>query len=103
MTTIQLCDEPTTLTLREVAEQLANCGAIQLVDDEIIGDVRLEFEADLEVEIDKVVDGDPRCREYNERSETWTLGDIRCYFTMADFYAWGKDENGEYCLYCFGC
>ena len=103
MTTINFYDEPASLTLREVAEQLENCGAIHLDEDEAIGECRLECGTDLEIDINKVIEDDPRCSGYLDHTESLTLSDIRDYFTAADYYAWGKDENGDDRLYCFGC
>ena len=103
MTTIQLYDAPTCLSLKEVADQLANCGAIELASNETIGDCRLEVGDDLEVDINKVIEDDPRCTGYLVRTETLDMVDIRKHFTAADYYAWGKDENGDDMLYCFGC
>ena len=103
MTTIQLYDEPTCLTLREVAEQLVGCGAIPVAEDEDIGNASLENGTDLTVEINRAVEGDPRCSGYNVRTDVVTMYHIREWFTQADYYAWGKDEDGDDCLYCFGC
>ena len=97
-----LMDTPV-LSLREVVEQLENCGAIELAADEKIGEVRLEYGTGLEVDIDKVIEDDPRCSGYNDRTETFTISDIRDYFTAADYYAWAKDEDGDDVLMCFGC
>ena len=103
MTTIQLYDEPTTLTLREVADQLAACGAFALDGGEDIGEVRLEFGSDLEIDIVRRIEDDPRCSGYLDHTETLGLSDICQHFTLADHYAWGKDASGDDCLYCFGC
>ena len=91
------------LTPREVAEQLRDCGAIELAADEKIGEVRLECGTDLEIDIDKVIEDDPRCSGYTDRTETFTMSDITDYFTAADYYAWAKDEDGNDVLMCFGC
>lgn len=91
------------LTPREVAEQLRDCGAIELAADEKIGEVRLEFGTDLEIDIDKVIEDDPRCSGYTDRTETFTIGDIGYHFTAADYYAWARDESGDDVLLCFGC
>ena len=91
------------LTPREVAEQLRDCGAIELAADEKIGEVRLEFGMDLEIDIDKVIEDDPRCSGYTDRTETFTMSDITDYFTAADYYAWAKDEDGNDVLMSFGC
>ena len=91
------------LTIREVAEQLANCGAIELEKDERIGNVELEFGTDLSIEIEKVIEDDPRCSGYTDRTETFTVSDITDYFTSADYYAWARDEDGDDVLMCFGC
>ena len=64
MVKIELYDEPTILSLREVAEQLVGCGGISIEADEEIGECRLEFGADLEVDINRVIKGDPRCSGY---------------------------------------
>ena len=103
MTTIELYEEPQCLTLREVAEQLVNCGAIPIAEDEEIGDVQLESGTDLVVEIKKVIEDDPRCSGYSVRTDIMTMYHIREWFLQADYYAWGKDDNGDDCLYCFGC
>ena len=47
--------------------------------------------------MDKRIDG------YRDRTETFTLEDIRETFVAADYYAWVKDEDGDDCLACFGC
>jgi hypothetical protein len=92
------------LTPREVAEQLRDCGAIELAADEKIGEVRLEYGTDLEIDIDKVIEDDPRCSGYTDRTETFTISDIRDHFTSADYYAWARDEDGDdVVLMCFGC
>ena len=90
-------------TPREVAEQLENCGAFELAADEKIGEVRLECGTDLEIDIRKVIEDDPRCSGYTDRTETFSLYDFRDYFTAADYYAWAKDEDGDDVLMCFGC
>lgn len=91
------------LTPREVAEQLRDCNAIELAADEKIGEVRLEFGTDLEIDVLKVIEDDPRCSGYTDRTETFTMSDIQAYFTAADYYAWAKDEDGDDVLLCFGC
>lgn len=102
-----ICDTTLTdtevLTPREVAEQLRDCGAIELAADEEIGEVRLEFGTDLEIDIKKVIEDDPRCSGYTDRTETFTMSDITDYFTAADHYAWATDEDGDDVLMCFGC
>lgn len=91
------------LSPREVAEQLRDCGAIELAADERIGEVRLECGTDLEIDIDKAIEDDPRCSGYTDHTETFTISDIRDYFTAADYYAWARDEDGDDFLLCFGC
>lgn len=88
------------LSLKEVAEQLMNG---KLDNGERIGEVRLECGVDLEIDIEVVVEDDPRCSSYHEYTETYTLGDIRSEFEAADYYCWAKDENGNDVLACFGC
>ena len=95
--------DTTILSLCEVAEQLRDCGAIELAADEKIGEVRLECGTDLEIDIDKVIEDDPRCSGYTDHTETFTMSDIRDYFTAADYYAWAKDKDGNDVLMCFGC
>lgn len=89
-----------TLTPKEVAEQLMNS---RLERDEKIGDVRLECGCDLEVDVMRVVEDDPRCSDYHLYTETFTLGDIRDEFEAADYYCWAKDDEGNDVLACFGC
>ena len=90
-----------TLTPQEVAKQLEGCGAIELDEDERISEVRLECGCDLEIDIEKVIEDDPRCSAYPSHTETFTLSDIREYFTEFDYYKWAKDENDEDVLACF--
>lgn len=82
------------LTINEVAEQLKACGAIDLDENESICDVSLEFGTDLEITI---VDEDTN-KDY---IETFTLEDIREYFTESEYYAWVKNEADEDILACF--
>lgn len=91
------------LTPREVAEQLRDCNAIELAADEKIGEVRLEFGTDLEIDIDKVIEDDPRCSGYTDHTETFTVSDVAVYLDAADYYAWARDEDGDDVLLCFGC
>jgi hypothetical protein len=91
------------MTPREVAEQLENCGAIQLEADERIGEVRLECGTDLEIDIEKVIEDDPRCSGYVDHTETFDKSDIEYHFEAADYYVWAKDEDGNDVLLCFGC
>lgn len=101
--TLELPEGSTLLTLREVAEQMEQYGGLHLEGDEAIGECRLEFGTDLEVDINKVIEGDPRCSGYLVRTDTITISDIRAHFTAADYYAWGKDGDGDDVLVCFGC
>lgn len=91
------------MTPREVAEQLEYCGAIQLEADERIGEVRLECGTDLEIDIEKVIEDDPRCSGYVDHTETFLTSDIQYEFTNSDYCAWVKDEDGNDVLMCFGC
>lgn len=102
MNTIELYDEPTCLTLREVAEQLVACGGLELAADEETGEVCLES-GELEIDVRKVVEDDPRCSGYYVRTEVVSMRQIRECFTAADHYEWGRDSDGDDCLYCFGC
>lgn len=91
------------LTPQEVAEQLVNCGAIELQADERIGKVRLEYGTDLDIDIEKVIEDDPRCSSYVDHTETFDIGDIERHFEAADYCAWVHDEKGDDFLMCFGC
>ena len=91
------------LSLTEVVEQLQGCGALQLEADERTGEVRLECGTDLEIDIIKSDPMDRRIDGFLDRTETFTISDIREHFTAADYYAWAKDENGDDVLLCFGC
>jgi len=97
---IEITDDVQLLSPREVAEQLMNP---QLAAGEYIGDVRLECGCDLEVDIHLHDEMDKRIDGYRDRTETFTLGDIRDTFVAADYYAWVKDEDGNDYLACFGC
>ena len=97
---IEINDNVQLLSPKEVAEQLLN-GTLE--DGEYIGDVRLECGCDLEVDIHLRDEMDKRIDGYRDRTETFTLGDIRDTFTAADYYAWVKDESGDDVLACFGC
>lgn len=83
---------------QEVAEQLVNGGVIELQADERIGEVRLECGTDLEIDIEKVIEDDPRCSGYVDRTETFDIGDIEYHLKAADYYAWARDEDGNDCL-----
>ena len=83
-----------TLTPQEVAEQLKGCGAIELDEGEAICNVTLEYGCDLEITI---VDEDTN----EDYTETFTLCDIREYFTEFEYYKWAKDENDKDVLACF--
>lgn len=96
-------DNYSIMTPYEVAEQLVNCGAIQLEADERIGEVRLEYGTDLYIDIEKVIEDDPRCSGYVDHTETFFASDIQHEFTNADYCAWMKDEDGNDVLMCFGC
>lgn len=78
-----------TYTPREVANMLVDCGYIDLDDDECITDVRLECGSDLEIDFS------------SDRSENYTVCDIRDAFTASDYCAWAKDENDNDVLVCF--
>lgn len=91
------------MTPHEVAEQLVNCGAIELQADERIGEVRLECGTDLEINIEKVIEDDPRCSGYVDHTETFDMSDIEYHIEAADYYVWAKDEDGDDVLLCFGC
>lgn len=91
------------MTLQEVAERLVNCGAIELQADERIGEVRLECGTDLDIDIEKVIEDDPRCSSYVDHTETFDIGDIKHHLEAADYCAWVHDEDGDDCLMCFGC
>lgn len=87
-----------TLSVKEVADQLMNS---RLERGEKIGDVRLECGCDLEIDILIDEPSDPRLDGHLDRTETFTISDIRDDFTQGDWYAWAKDENGEDVLICF--
>jgi len=81
--------------MREVADQLTSN---ILGRGEKIGDVRLDFGYELCVDVLKVVEEDVRCTEYLDRTEVFTIGDIRSIFTYCDAYVWAKDESGDFVL-----
>ena len=92
--TLDLPYDSTTLTPAEVVEQYYNCrGIYSLKDGEEIS-ARLCGE-DVEAEV------------INERGEV-VLADFICFddirdaFTLADYYAWGQDEDENDVLVCFG-
>lgn len=88
-----------TMTPQEVAEQLVNS---TLADDERIKDVCFEY-GELNIEIEKVLEDDPRCSGYDVRVEIFDICDIREQFVQGDYYIWAKDENGDDVILCFGC
>ena len=98
-------DEPfetAVLTPEEVAEQLLDCNAFELASDETLGEVEMDghllvIHINWNDPMDKRVDG------YPKRDEEFDIGDIRSYFTAADYYTWAKDEDGNDVLMCFGC
>lgn len=90
------------LTPQEVAEQLWSLDAIHLENDEKLGRVTFE-NGDLSVEIERKIDGDPRCSGYTVRTDTFALTDICEYFVSSPYYAWCKGEDGNDYLACFGC
>lgn len=87
-----------TLSVKEVADQLMNS---RLERDEKIGDVRLEYGCDLDIDILVDDPSDPRLDGHLDRTETFTLSDIREDFTEGTWYTWAKDEDGEDVLVCF--
>ena len=87
-----------TLSVKEVADQLMNS---RLGRDEKIGDIRLEYGCDLDIDILVDDPSDPRLDGHIDRTETFTLSDIRDEFTQSDWYAWAKTEDGEDVLICF--
>lgn len=87
-----------TLSVKEVADQLMNS---RLGRDEKIGDVRLECGCDLDIDILVDDPSDPSLDGHIDRTETFTLSDIRDDFTQGDWYAWAKTEDGEDVLVCF--
>jgi hypothetical protein len=91
------------MTPQEIAEQFVNSGVIELQADERIGEVRLESGTDLEIDIEKVIENDPRCSGYVDHTETFDRSDIEYHFEAADYYVWAKDEDGNDVLMCFGC
>ena len=103
MTIIKFSDSESVncYTPREVADMLVDCCDLNLDADERISEVRLECGSDLEIDIEKVVEDDPRCTGYHSHTETYTILDLRTAFTEADFCIWAKDENDEDTLVCF--
>ena len=87
-----------TLSVKEVADQLMNS---RLERGERIGDVRLECGCDLEIDILIDEPSDLRLDGHLDRTETFTISDIRDDFTQGDWYAWAKTEDGEDVLVCF--
>ena len=84
------------LTPAEVAEQMTNS---TIETDEEIGAVSLE-DGDLVVEIRKVVKGDPRCTQINDRYMTFDIEDIRAEVAGGDKHLrWFEcdivDEEGD--------
>ena len=83
------------MPIQAVVEKLVDYGAINLDEDERIGEVRLECGCDLEVDIEK--------NGNINRYETFTTNDIRWEFNEADYCVWAKDEANNDVLLCFGC
>jgi len=98
--TLNLPDDATILSPREVAEQLRIYGGLLLDDNERVGDIRLEY-GDLEIDIHISEPEDPRIDGHLDRTETFDISKICTYLTAADYYAWGQDEDGDDVLVCF--
>lgn len=96
---IEITSDVDTLSKGEVVQQLVNCGAIEL-DCEKIGESRIECGCDLEIDIMHDEPEDPRINGCLSRTETFTLADIRDWFTEGDAYAWATDEDGDEILLC---
>ena len=99
---VELKDDVQALSVAEVVEQLKSCGALNLEDGERVKDARLECGCDLEVDIEQVIEDDPRCSGYDTRTETFSEADIMSYFVNAEYVFWAKDEDGVDVLLCFG-
>lgn len=91
------------LSLNEVVDNLWHCGALNMGVDERRGDVRVEGDDELAVDIHVSDPSDPRIDGHLDRTEVFTLADIRRHFKAADYYTWAKDEDGDDVLLCFGC
>ena len=91
------------MSVTEVVEQLLACGAFEVGMDKRMGEARLEYGTDLEIDIMENDPMDPRIDGFLSHTETFTLSDIREHFEAADYYAWAKDEDGSDVLLCFGC
>ena len=98
---IELMDECETMSVSEVVEQLKRCGALEVKPDKKIGECRIECGCDLEVDIMENEPDDPRIDGCLSHTESFTLADIRVWFTNADTFAWAKDEDGDEILLCF--
>ena len=98
---IELMDECETMSVSEVVEQLKRCGALEVEPDKKIGECRIEFGCDLEIDIMENEPGDPRIDGCLSHTESFTLADIREHFTQCEWYAWAKDEDGDEILLCF--
>lgn len=75
--TITNCDEVNLLSPKDVAERLVTCGALTLDDGERTGEMRVEYGVDLEIDIHVSDPSDPRIDGHLDRTETFTLGDLR--------------------------
>ena len=98
---VEITNDCKALSVTEVVEQLICCGALEVGNGERLGESRLECGCDLEVDIMTDDPSDMRIHGCLERTETFTLGDIREHFTAADYYTWAKDEDGDDILLCF--
>ncbi len=85
-------DKVQVLTKIEVAEQMMNS---RLSADEKMGDVRLEFGCELEVDVLVHDPSDLRRDGTLSHTETFSIYDIREEFCHCDSYVWGLDEHGE--------
>lgn len=92
----------TILSTLEVAQQLACGGAFEIAADEKMGEVEFE-DGELVIEILHNDPQDCRIDGYLKRREEFTISDIRKHFVADDYYRWGKDEDGDDILVCFGC
>lgn len=98
---VELTKDVEALSVSEVVEQLIGCGAIEIGPDKRLGESRLECGCDLEIDIMENDPMDKRIDGFLSHTETFTISDIREYFTQGEWYAWAKDEDGDDILLCF--
>ncbi len=98
---VEITSEVETLSVKEVVDQLLGCGALEPMQGKKVGESRVEYGCDLEIDIMEDDPSDPRIDGCLSHTETFTLSDIATWFTQGDAYAWAKDEDGDDILLCF--